>query len=411
MKRQNRSTEQAQADNAPPKHGGLDGVFKRRDVIKAGLTGAAAVAAFKGLGPFIRDAEAATLEISWLGWEHYNVKSITSAFEKANDCKVSAGFFDGNSEAFNKLKAGGTKDFDMVMADGFWPRLYGKQGLVQPTDYSKLSNLKYVFPDFQPGGYDLLQEEDGDNMVAAPNCWGGYGFTVNMDKIDEADAESVGLLYNEKYGKHFSTSARFEENIALTGILVAHQMGTMNAERPDGKPFNPYVLTDDELAACKDLLIKQKDLLVTRWNDEDTLERLLRAQVVWASPEWSGIYRRIHFDKLDGKTDLNMRHVLKPTEGGLGWVDTWGITSGVTDSEKLELVHKWIDFRLQPENMATVATEIGWAPCVDVREMIPERYVETLFLNETSAIKGLFQFDAPSSPEKWERIWSEVEAA
>jgi spermidine/putrescine-binding protein len=185
----------------------------------------------------------------------------------------------------------------------------------------------------------------------------------------------------------------------------------MDKERPDGKPFNPYVLTDAELEECKKLLIKQKGLLVNRWNDEDTLERLLRAQVVWASPEWSGIYRRIHFDKLDGKSDLNMKHVLKPTEGGLGWVDTWAVTSGVTDSEKLEVAHKWIDFRLAKENMKTVATDIGWAPTVDVRDLLEERYVETLFLNQTSAIKGLFQFDAPSSPEKWERIWSEVEAS
>lgn len=406
-----RQKQSAKTASVKGRGSGLDRVFKRRDLIKAGAAGAVAGLTFKSMGPFVRDAEAATLELRWLGWEHYNVKSITAAFEKENDCKVSAGFFDGNSEAFNKLKAGGTSDFDLVMADGFWPRLYGKQGLVQPTDYSKLGNLKYVFPDFMPGSYDLLREEDGDNMVAAPNCWGGYGFTVNMDKIDEADADTVGLLYNEKYGKHFSTSARFEENIALTGILVAHQMDTMDKARPDGKPFNPYVLTDEELAACKDLLIKQKKLLVTRWNDEDTLERLLRAQAVWASPEWSGIYRRIHFDKLDGKTDLNMRHVLRPKEGGLGWVDTWGITSGVDSSEKLELVHRWIDFRLQPENMAIVATDIGWAPCVDVRKMIPDRYVETLFLNETKAIQGLFQFDAPSSPEKWERIWSEVEAA
>jgi spermidine/putrescine-binding protein len=188
-------------------------------------------------------------------------------------------------------------------------------------------------------------------------------------------------------------------------------MGTIDDERPDGKPFNPYVLTDAELEECKKLLIKQKGLLVNRWNDEDTLERLLRAEVVWASPEWSGIFRRIHFDKLDGKTELAMKHVLKPTEGGLGWVDTWAITSGVTDSERLELAHKWIDFRLTKDAMKIVATEIGWAPTVDVRDLIPERYVETLFLNETNAIKGLYQFDAPSSPEKWERIWSEVEAS
>jgi spermidine/putrescine-binding protein len=106
-----------------------------------------------------------------------------------------------------------------------------------------------------------------------------------------------------------------------------------------------------------------------------------------------------------------MRHVLKPREGGLGWVDTWAITSGVKGDERLELVHKWIDWRLKPENMAIVATEIGWAPTVDVRKLIPDRYVETLFLNDTKAINGLYQFDAPSSPEKWERVWSEVEAA
>jgi hypothetical protein len=61
--------------------------------------------------------------------------------------------------------------------------------------------------------------------------------------------------------------------------------------------------------------------------------------------------------------------------------------------------------------MSHIATEIGWSPTVDVRDMIPDRYVETLFLNQTGSIKDLHQFDAPSSPEKWERVWSEVEAA
>lgn len=389
--------------------------FSRRKFLKstvAGVTGVAATSfSMKSTGPFIRNAEAATLELRWLGWEHYNVKSLTAAFEKENDVKVSAGFFDGNSEAWNKLRAGGTQDFDLVMADGFWPRLYAKQGLVQPIDYSKLSNMSGVFDEFLPPKFNLLKEEGGERTIAAPNCWGGYGFTVNVDKVDDADSDSVNLLFNEKYEGHLSTSARFEENIALAGILAAYQMGTMDGARPDGKPFNPYVLTDEELAECKRLLIKQKGLLVNRWNDEDTLERLLRAQVVWASPEWSGIYRRIHFDRLDGKTDLNMKHVLKPKEGGLGWVDTWGITSGVTNSEVMEIAHKWVDFRLQRENMRIVATEIGWAPCVDVRDMLEDRYVETLFLNQTSSIQGLYQFDAPSDPEKWERIWSEVEAA
>ena len=382
--------------------------INRRNLIKT--AGAATATAALGM-PYIRDAAAATLELRWLGWEHYNVPKIVQPFEEANKVTVSSSYFDANSEAYNKLKAGGSTDFDLVMADGFWPRLYAKQGLTQSVDYSKIPNISKVYPDFLPPNYTIMQEEGGQAMIAAPNCWGGYGITVNTAKIEPADSESLGLLFNEKYGRHFSTSARSEENIALAGILVADQMGTKNAPRPDGKSFNPYVLTDAELEEAKKLLIKQKALLVSRWNDENTLERLLRAQAVWASPEWSGIYRRIRFDELDGKSDLKMKHVLRPKEGGLGWVDTWAITTGVTDSEKLELAYKWIDWRLQPENMAIMATEVGWSPTVDVRSLVPERYVETLFLNDTKAIQGLYQYDAPSSPEKWERVWSEVEAA
>lgn len=379
----------------------------RRTVLK-GMAAAAAASALPM--PYIRNAEAATLELRWLCWEHYNVKGLTEAFEKEFDCKVSAGFFDGNSEAYNKLRAGGTNDFDIVMADGFWPRLYAKQGLTQPIDARKLVHLDEVFDDFKAPNFTLLQEEGGDNTIAASNCWGGYGYTINLDKIEEADQDTVSLLFNEKYGRHLSSSSRFEENIALAGILAAYTLGTKDKERPDGKSFNPYVLTDEELEEAKKLLIKQKKLLVTRWNDEDTLERLLRAQSVWVSPEWSGIYRRIRFDELDGKTKLRMKHVLHFKEGGLGWVDTWCVTSGVKD-EKLDLALEWINFRQRPENMAIIATQVGWAPTVDVRKLIPERYVETLFLNETSAIRDLYQFDAPSSPEKWERVWSEVEAA
>ena len=380
----------------------------RRSILKG--AGAAAAASVLSM-PHIRNAKAATMELRWLGWEHYNVESIVSGFEKKYGVKVSSGFFDGNSEAYNKLKAGGTNDYDLVMADGFWPRLYAKQGLTQPVDYGKLQYMDKVFDDFKPPKYMLLKEEKGDNMIAAPNCWGGYGLTVNKDKIAPEDANSLSVLFNEKYKGHISTSARFEENIALAGILAAAKLGTKDGPRPDGKSFNPYVLTDAELEEAKKLLIKQKKLLLTRWNDEDTLERLLRSQAVWVSPEWSGIYRRIRFDELDGKSKLHMQHTLRPKEGGLGWVDTWAITSGVKDSEKLELCHKWISWRLKPENMAIIATKVGWSPTVDVRSMIPQRYVDTMFLDQTSAISGLYQFDAPSSPEKWERVWSAVEAA
>ncbi len=87
-------------------------------------------------------------------WQPYAIKETIAAFESQFKAKFAPTFFDGNSEAFNKLKVGGTKDFDMVMADGFWPRLYFRQGLTKAVDYSKIANMSGVFPDFLP---DKLQ--------------------------------------------------------------------------------------------------------------------------------------------------------------------------------------------------------------------------------------------------------------
>ena len=101
-------------------------------------------------GPFIGNAEAATPTLRLLMWQPYAIKETIAAFESKFKAKFAPTFFDGNSEAFNKLKVGGTKDFDMVMADGFWPRLYFRQGLTKALDYSKIASMSGVFPDFLP---------------------------------------------------------------------------------------------------------------------------------------------------------------------------------------------------------------------------------------------------------------------
>jgi hypothetical protein len=53
----------------------------------------------------------------------------------------------------------------------------------------------------------------------------------------------------------------------------------------------------------------------------------------------------------------------------------------------------------------------GVATCYDVRDMLPPEEVSLLLLDRTAELRGLHMFDQPSSPEKWERVWSEVEAA
>jgi spermidine/putrescine-binding protein len=385
--------------------------FTRRTVMASGAAAAAAGFSARATGPFVRDARAAELELRVLMWANYNVESTIKAFEQEHGVRFAPTYFDGNSEAFNKMKAGGTQDFDLVQADGHWPRTYHKQGLTQIVDYAKVPNLKYAYPACVPPGYLLNQVEGGTDMVAVPNCWGGYGVTINESKVDAADAESIEVLYNEKYKGHIITSARFEENIAETGILVADRLGTKDAPRPDGKPFNPYVLTDEELEECKAWLIKQKGLLLTRYVEYDMVDRLMLSGQAWMSPEWGITFRRLLAMHRNGELDWTARHILKPREGGLGWIDNWMISSGVQDAEKLEICYTFINTFLSKENMLKVLREEGTSSIIDIRDMLTEQEIQDFLLNETEQLKGLYMFDQPSSPEKWERVWSEVEAA
>jgi spermidine/putrescine transport system substrate-binding protein len=298
----------------------------------------------------------------------------------------------------------------MVMADGFWPRLYFKQGLTKALDYSKIASMSGVFPDFLPTSFKLLADESGANNIAAPNCWGGYGITVNTNEIAKEDIGSIGLLLNKKYAGHFSTNSRFEENIALMGIYAASTLGTMGGPRPDGKPFNPYQLTDDELAETKRLLIEQKKLLLTRYQDYDALDRMIRAKSVWAAPEFAESYRHLKVLRKEGKIDFDVEHVLKPKEGGLGWVDTW-MVSAEADSERTELAHSWINLFLEKDNYVRVVRSTGYGGVVDLRSILSKDENELYFQDRSADAGQLHMFDQPSSPEKWERIWSDVEAS
>ncbi len=385
--------------------------FNRRTVLARGAAVAAVGFGAKAIGPFVRDAHAAELELRVLMWANYNVESTVIAFEQQYGVRFAPTYFDGNSEAFNKMKAGGTQDFDLVQADGHWPRTYHKQGLTQAVDYAKVPNLANAYPACVPPIYLLDQTEDGSANVAVPNCWGGYGVTINTSKVDAADAESIEILYNDKYKGHIITSARFEENIAETGILVADRMGTKSAPRPDGKPFNPYVLTDEELAECKTWLIKQKGLLLTRYVEYDLVDRLMLSGQAWIAPEWGITFRRLLAMHRNNELDWQAKYILVPKEGGLGWIDNWMISSGVEDAEKLEVCYAWMNNFLSDENMLKVLREEGTSSIIDIRKHLTPVEIEDFLLDRTDELARLYMFDLPSSPEKWERVWSEVEAA
>ena len=102
--------------------------------------------------------------------------------------------------------------------------------------------------------------------------------------------------------------------------------------------------------------------------------------------------------------------MLKPKEGGLGWVDTWMISSEANSSGQSSPMNGSI-ISFEKDNYVRVVRSTGYGGVVDVRSILSADENELYFQNRSADASQLHMFDQPSSPEKWERIWSDVEAS
>lgn len=376
--------------------------FNRRGALVAG--GSALLAM-----PFVRPSWAQTPTVRALMWEAYVLPDLVAAFEQEQGVRFQATFFDGNSEAYNKLRIGGASEFDLVQADGFWPQLYRRESLIRPVDYAGVPNTAGYLPEFDAERFSVLTDPGNGTKIGFPFCWGAYGITYDAGVVDPAKTQSLEALFDPAYSGQLSTSARFEENIALAALLVTHRLGTRGDERPDGREFNPYVLTDTELQEIEKVLIEQKRLLLTRYQDNPTLFQLLQSGAVVAAAEFAQVFRQLLVAEAGSGKDF--RHALRMNEGGLGWVDTWLVTTGVSDDARLAQCYAFINRMISPDSMKRIGEVAGCSTTVDLRHISSEGERELYLMDRSAEIADLFMFDQPSSPEKWERVWSNVQAA
>lgn len=381
----------------------LDHRQSRRTALKGAMAAALTM-------PFIKSAFAQQTTIRALMWEGYVLPDVIQAFEEKHGVKFVPTFFDGNSEAYNKLRVGGSKDFDLVQADGFWPSLYFREGLIRTLPYDSIENTAHYNATFRPDKFKILTDDKSGGQFGAPFCWGSYGITYDAQAIDPASTETIECLYDPQFSGRLTTSARFEENIALTALLVSYKSGSRDKPRPDGKPFNPYVLTDEELGEVEKILIEQKKLLLTRYQDNPTLFQLLQSGSVVAAAEFAQVYRQL-LTADGGSQTGDIRHTLKMREGGLGWVDTWLVSSGVPDGAPLDLISAFINEMISPAVMKRISEASGCSTTIDLRSISTPEEQKLYLMDRTYEIEGMFMFDQPSSPEKWERVWSNMQAA
>jgi spermidine/putrescine transport system substrate-binding protein len=141
-------------------------------------------------------------------------------------------------------------------------------GVLQPIDTTRLAH----WPDLFEPLTTLKDAQQNGQQYFVPVDWGATSVIYRSDIIKPSE-QSWNLLWDERYKGKLSVSRSAEETCAIAAILTGAK--------------DPFNMTDDEIAAVKDLLLKQKPLLRYYWDRSSTVEKGLAEGQLVAATGWN----------------------------------------------------------------------------------------------------------------------------
>lgn len=280
--------------------------------------------------------------LHFANWSDYYPPELLKKFEADTGIKASLDAYDSNETLLAKLKAGGGS-YDVVVPSDSFIEIMVADGLLQKFDKSKLPNLKNLKANFQ----DLRFDPGHD--YSAPYLWGTTGYSYDSAKVPG------GVL--EESWKPF-----FEPPAELKGQVVA-----LNSIEDLYIPAALYLgvdrCTEDPKEAKKiqDLLLKQKPMLAM-YNSDGTIERMAAGEVVMHQ-QWNGAFHRAH-EQRDSLV------YVYPKEGVHVFIDNFAIPK---DAANVEEAHVFINWMLQPENIAAASNFAKYNNAVEGSEKFMDK--------------------------------------
>lgn len=223
-----------------------------------------------GLGlvtlPYLgRAATAATNDILYYTWEDYGAPELHPKYIEKYGASPEYAIFATEEEALQKVRAGfqATLGHPCTYAIGRWY----DAGILQPLDVSRLSNYGDVFPEFKAIEGTAF---DGKPYYA-PFDWGNSSIIYRTDLIDEP--ESWTMLFDEKYAGKIGMSSDPEACVEVAALALGYK--------------NIFTLDDDQLAAVRELLIKQRRLLRFYWDSNAVMEQAMASGEIVVAYAWN----------------------------------------------------------------------------------------------------------------------------
>lgn len=329
---------------------------------------------------FLAKNAAAADDLTMIIWEGYADDSFADTFESANDAAIAWTPMSSSDEMFAQVQAGGS--FDLISASNDVTQRLVDADLVQEIDTTKLTNFSKLYEQFQNPGYLTFN----DKLYGVNFTWGPTLMLYNADEVTTAPMSWNALLDEQYSGKIATWNAPIQ--IAQYALLL------------DPKPEDPYVLTDEQLAQVKDMLVRQRPLLRAYWNFGGELAELFINGEVVISDAWP-------YATIGAKEGgINVAEVW-PTEGVTGWSDSWMLTKS---AKNVDLAYKWMDYMIGPDGQMGVLNNNNYAITnEEVIAGLDPAVRQALYMEDIAAgYEQILMWKNVANVDKWVQVWQEA---
>ena len=282
---------------------------------------------------FSASAAMAEGELVIYHWFEYIPQELLDKFTAETGINVTMDTFDSNEAMLASLKAGGMGTYDVAVPGDYMVNIMIGEGMLDEIADGELANkgnisAAWADPAFDPG-----------RKHSIPYQWGSTSFSVNRD-VYQGDINTTDILFNppaELAGKINMLDSQGEV-LAMASIHLDI----------------PQCSTDrEQLKALNDLLQGAKENWAS-FNSDNSKDILVSGDAA-VSQIWNG------FGAKARNEGANIEYAY-PKEGYVVWMDNVVL---LKDAPNRDSAIKFMDFLLEPENIAAVTNFAQYAAGVD----------------------------------------------
>jgi putative spermidine/putrescine transport system substrate-binding protein/spermidine/putrescine transport system substrate-binding protein len=318
-------------------------------------------------------------------WEGEGGPELVKPFEEEWGVPVKVSYMTSAAEAIAKLAAGGTKQYDLIVAGSEISQPMKEAGVIKPIDTSLIEEYDELFP-FTTEPFEIEGETWG---IAAD--WGVNPFIYSTELVKTPPTEWADLWKPEMKGL-----VSLWEDISLIWV-GASALGM------DDDPDQLFELSQEQLDEIRDKMLELKGNVRKMWSSGGDLIQLYANGEVGASMGWSYV-----INELRAQNEPVEEGKLK-SMGAQAWSEGPAMSVDI-DPDCEAAAYEWINYEVSPKGQAALAAESTYTPTnPGAAKFMDKDLIELTGLDDPKGFLGSAIFkEAPADPEAYNQTLQEI---